>query len=510
MALGDLSMFSMRNKTTWVERIAGRLREQASAEDIINNTVFTVSDRRSVSTRKSWIRRLLPGRAGGSSTRAVLTAVMNVIHDVQVFGTEAGVEAIGVPFPHIIFLLGSSSAEFRFATEERVAELLRRDWNDLIDPLIELRVRMLVGEDTGAGEIVGYFGRGVFAPRHNERPLGRIDISANGAPSAEQPMLPGGIPAGLYRGQAALAFAAREQLAPAISLLLPDCSFLLRGATAFDPGTSPLCLECEVADAGSSTFRPLITAIEPPPQGYDAAFKVDTGDGHDLQIAVVEDDRASRMLSSPPEDMPYFAIVGIVAPQDRADLIVRRWWIDLDRDHNLVASAMRPRSMSIICDGNDVEGYDWNSSSRKAPTQLRLVEAQTPGGTISMLRVGAGAFGYLSPPESSMSVGFDESWATSRRGTKTASYDLDWLDFSGAVESPSLYAERLALNAGKSASGTVQIPGLDGRAVSNPGFLCRRPREQVFAAYWDGDWEDGTELIVGPLVLMVVNPEDHA
>lgn len=505
MALGDLSLLSIRDKTTWIERVVGQLRPQASAEDVINNTQFTVSVKPAGETSQGWFRRLLPRRARGISTRAPLTAVMNIIHDVQVFGTEAGVEAIGVPFPHIVFLLGSSSAEFRHATEERIAELLRQDWNDLIDPLVELRVRMLVGEDTGTGDIVGFFGRGVFAPRHNEKPVGRVDISVNGSASPEHPMLPGRIPAGLYRGQAALAFAAREQIAPAVSLLLPDCKFLLRGATALDPGISPLALECEVVDAASSTFRPLITAVEPPPRGYDAAFDVDCGDGNDLRIAVVQDDRPSRMLSSPPNENPYFEIVGIVAPQDRRDFVARRWWIDLDRDHNLVASAMRPRAMSIICEGNYVEGYDWNSSGRKASVQMRIVEAQAAGGSIPMLRAGSGALGYLRPPDVTAPVSFDEGWATSRSSAGMASFDLDWLDFAGAVESPSLYAERLAIHAGKVANGTVFIPGIEGRAASNATILCRRPNESVFAPNWNGDWEDGTEVIVGPLVLVVVN-----
>src|SRR5205814_1597820 len=93
---------------------------------------------------------------------------------------------------------------FRATAEDEIAEFLRKDWNDLIDPLIELRVRMFLGEDTGQKEIVGYFGRGIFAPRRNERPLGRIEIARLGAVSSDQPVLPGRNPAGFYRGQSAL------------------------------------------------------------------------------------------------------------------------------------------------------------------------------------------------------------------------------------------------------------------------------------------------------------------
>ena len=512
MALGDLSMFSMRNKTTWVERIVGQLTEEVSAEEIISHTQFTVPDRRTTGKSGGRIRRWLkPLRMTSASSGAPLTAVMNVIHDVQVFGTETGIEAIGVPFPHIIFLLGQASAEFRVATEERIAELLRKDWTDLIDPLIELRVRMLVGEDTGQREIVGYFGRGVFAPRHNERPLGHVEISAGDASSADKPTLPGGIPAGIYRGQAALVFSGTEHLAPAISMLLPDnCRFLLRGAGAFDSGSSPVCLECEVAGADPTAFRPLITPIEPPPAGYDAAFTVESSDGTNVQVSVVEDDRPSRLFAAPPEAPFCFAIVGIVEPQDRSDLIVRRWWIDLDRDQNLVASAMRPRCLSVICEGSEIEGYDWNSTGHKTLSRMRLVDVRTSGGTVSVLRNDAGAFGYLLPPPRAMSVGFDESWATSRRSADHVRYDLDWLDFSGAVETSSLYSERLGVHAARHASAAIQVPGLDGRPLPNPGFLARRPREQVFDSSWKGEWEDGTELIVGPFLLRIIDQEQQA
>jgi hypothetical protein len=518
VALGDLSTFSMRNRTPWVARIVGELAPEASAEDIVGRTPFTMPEvrpRRPGRGIFDWIRRglsrLRPARR--RPRRAALTAVMSVVHDVQVFGTETGIEAIGVPFPHLVFLVGTASAEFRSAIAERIAELLRRDWNDLIDPLIELRVRMLIGQDTGQREIVGYFGRGIFAPRPNERPIGRIEIVTSEGRSVDQPMLPGEIPAGLYRGQGALVFSGMEQITPAVSQLLPaNCRFLLRGSGQFDSGSSPLCLECEVASEDPSVFRPLITSVEPPPPGYDAVFRVEPGDGTGLDIKVIEDDRPSRLLDGPPADRFYFAIVGVVAPEEREDLVIRRWWVDLDRDRRLLASAMRPRSLSIVCEDGEIEGYDWFTSGRKTAVQARLTEIRISNGTRSVLRMDAGAFGYLRAPPRTLTIGFDDSWATSTPGAigNDARYQLDWLDFAGAAETPSLYAERLATCAAKEATGPLQVPGLDGRPLQNPGFRVRRPDSQTFEAFWNGTWEDGTELMVGPLVLKIVDREDQA
>jgi hypothetical protein len=500
-------MFSMRSKTIWVERILGEFKGDISAEEIISKTQFSIPAGHSITSVRDWFKRHIL-RQRSNDHRAALTAIMNAIHDVQVFGTETGIEAIGVPFPHIIFLVGSASAEFRMATEERVAELLRKDWNDLIDPLIDLRVRMLLGEDVGQHEIVGYFGRGVFTPRHNERPIGRIEISAVGSSSVDEPMLPGEIPAGLYRGQASLVFASAERFTPAVSSLLPNnCRFLLRGSSTFDSVQSPLFLECEVTNRDPSVFRPMIAPICPPPAPYDASFTVETDDGRVLQVNVIEDKRPSRLFADPPDSSVVFAIVGIVQPRDRPDMTVRRWWIDLDSNQKLIGSALRPRCWSIICEGDEIEQYDWKSSARTKPTQMRLVQTQSTAGAITLLRTNAGELGYLLPPPVAMTASFEDTSTISGRNIAHERFELDWLDFSGAVETSSLYAERLAVHASKQAAGPIRIPGLDGRPLPNPGFLAKRASSTTFDETWKGDWEHGSELIVGPLVLRIVVQE---
>ncbi len=512
MALGDLSTFSMLSRVTWVAKIVGELQPATTAEEIVAHTLFTMPDTAQGIARsglRGLLRRLVgsrrPASAGGR--RAALAAVMTVVHDVQVFGTEAGIEVIGVPFPHIIFMVGTPNAEFRALAEQRIAELLASDWNDLIDPLIELRVRMFLGQDTGQNEIVGFFGRGIFAPRRHERPIGRIEIAAVGSSSVDEPVLPGGIPAGLYRGQSGLVFSNSEKHTPAVSLLLPEnCRFLLRGSASFDEGESPMSLGCEMVGPDPGAFRPLITAEEPPPPGYDAVFKVEPGDGTALEIKVIEDERLSRLFAVPPPGRFYFAIMGIVAPQQRDDLVVRRWWIDLDRDRKLVSSALRPRAFSVVSEDDQLDGYDWSASGQRTRAPERLLTITTPEGEVSVIHAGAQSFGSLRPPPRAVTVSFDSTAGSARHGEEVV-YSFDWLDFAGAVETPSHYAERLAVSFAKQSHNPVRLPGLDGQAMENPGFRVRRPNAHAFEAVWTGVWEHETELIVGPLLLRVVDRE---
>jgi hypothetical protein len=503
MALGDISTFSIGSRRTWSERIVASMTAQRTPEEIVGSNLFQWTPADHTPPRR--FLRFGRNSVSAGSKKVSLTAVMNAVHDVQTYGTSYGIEEIAVPFPHVIFLTGFGTSESWFGAEQRIAELLRQQWQDLVDPLVELRVRLFVGQDTKSGDLLAFFGRGIFAPRRDERPIGRIEIMAPDGSASAEPRLPGGAPAGWYRGQAALAFSATEQLTPATCALLPaePCRLLLRGAGPGDPRTSPFVLDCEVAGDGCFPF-PIETTE--PPSGIDAAFKISLNDGHALQVLVTEDARPSRILAMPPADPYYFSIAAVLAPKDREGLTVARWWIDLDRDLHLVGSALRPRALSVVCEDDDIEAYDWSSPGRPAPAPARLADISIPSGTHKALWAAGSNFGYLRAPQRTVSAIFIDPSGFAQPGSRFdgAPWELDWLDFAGAAETASLYAERLGLCAHKEAKSLMMVPGFESGAISNPGFLSRDDEDEPFKERWDGEWRHGKQLVVGPLLLRII------
>ena len=504
MALGDISTFSIRGRKAWSERIAADMAGERTPEEIVSSALFSWTQMTAERPRRFFGFR--KQAASHQSKKVSLTAVMNIVHDAQIYGTSSGIEEISVPFPHVVLLTGFGGNESWLGTEDRIAELLKQQWQDLVDPLVELRVRFFVGQDTRSGELVAFFGRGIFAPRRDERCVGRVQIVAPDGSYSDEPKLPGGAPAGLYRGQAALAFSTMEALTPATCPLLPPqpCRFLLRGAVPGESRSSSFVLECELA--GEGHFPIPVEPVEPPP-GIDGAFKISLEDGRALQVLVTEDVRPSRLLRAPPDERFYFLIAGVLAPADTGDFVVARWWVDLDRDLRLVASAIRPRALSIVCEDDQIDAFDWSHPGRVAQAPARLIDIETPQGPRKALCAAGANFGYLRVPRRTARVNFGDNFGFLSDGLQTdeVPWQLDWLDFAGAAETRSLYAERLGNRALKEASSAATIPGLEDGTNKYSGVLARDGEAGPFADRWDGTWRHDRELIVGPLLLRVVD-----
>ena len=245
-----------------------------------------------------------------------------------------------------------------------------------------------------------------------------------------------------------------------------------------------------------------------PPEGCDASFAILRGVDPVAEISVVEDVRPSRLRRSAPKDRLSLEIVGFVAPTSGGDLEVERWWLDLDRSGYLVASALRPKSVSIVCDRATLYLYDWMQLAEGGRASARLRDVETPSGSRTVLWAEPGrGFGFLLPPDRQMPVTFSEPrHSPERAATSAMTYELDWLDFAGAAESASGYSERHAVLADQQFGGQVHFPGLLDPAGSVAGCLSRESAEQPFAARWEG-WKPAVELMIGSLVLRIVRPQ---
>jgi hypothetical protein len=521
MALGDPASIKMRESSCRVARASTVIaRDDLTPDDLLHRSAFVLASD-AAPARRSGVERVLAlltvpfGWLGLQMRRLLrrradtLIAIMTRVHDADFFGTSEGIETIAVPFPHLVFLTDTRSDHYRRYVQPEIEDRLGRRWRDLVDPLVGIRAFFLTGTDTGQREVVVYFGRGIFVPRPGERQIGKVEIKAVAGGMPQEPCLPGGTPAAFYRGQSALAFSPRESLAPATASLLPDepWVFYLHGND--DRRGPPFLLEAQSrAEDSSPSARPVVQPAETPPEGCDASFTILRGTDRVAEISVVEDARPSRLRRSAPKDRLALEIVGFVAPVSAGDLDVERWWLDLDRSGYLVASALRPKSVSIVCDGKALYLYDWMQLAEGGRVNARLRGVDTPRGSVTVLWSEPGrAFGFLFPPDRQMPVTFSEPrHSPERASTSPTTYELDWLDFAGAAESSSGYSERHAVLADQQFGGQLHFPGLLDPAGSVAGCLSRASAEQPFAARWEG-WKPAAELMIGSLVLRIVGPQ---
>jgi hypothetical protein len=213
-------------------------------------------------------------------------------------------------------------------------------------------------------------------------------------------------------------------------------------------------------------------------------------------VGVALDVRASRLMPDMPDDA-CFAIVAVMAPADTRTRAVDRWWLDLDRRNRLVASAMTWRATTVICTDGRLEVYDWRER-RFDRTQVSRFETQrvdVDGGRRSMLRrVDRQPFGFIAVPLRTIAASFDQRWWHHEL------WALDWVDFSGAVESPGGDIQRLAADA-QSTHGAIWMPGIATSPGDLAGVLSFDSGRGRFGTGWTGELVPDATFLVGPLVL---------
>ncbi|MGJ5088998.1 hypothetical protein ACQR06_26030 [Bradyrhizobium sp. HKCCYLRH1065] len=412
-------------------------------------------------------------------------------HDVGLQPTGAGLEAIGVPFPHAVLLLGKERFEYRVALEAAATAAFKKRWSNFVDPLVELRARAFVSNRLGEDEIALFFGTGIFAPRASERPVGRVEIHLAEAPAGAQPCFPDQTPAGLYRGQSSLSFSSSTDLTPATVDGLPVGSgiFCLRS----NPGgadKAPYVLDWQPGP-DVTAFRPAREAIDPSDPA-DALFRVTFPD-MTFDVLVIDDTRPSRLLHARPLDRG-FSIVGVLEPE-MGGRVPDRWWIDIDDGGRLIASGMRRAQRSLVCRRGTLTVWDWSAASAAAAHAVRLQTVETPDGERRVLMAPPGRpFGWLNAPDRCQPIAYTPG--------QPNMFELDWLDFAGAVEEVVGRADRLGawLHAQRSVG---LMPG-DERGQGDEALLVAAPSEAAFNRGSHAPWATGTRIICDQLLLEVV------
>ena len=192
-------------------------------------------------------------------------------------------------------------------------------------------------------------------------------------------------------------------------------------------------LELAVPGAGGSdeTRAVFTQSLEPQP-GIDKCWRIFTQDTY-FDVEVTADSRFSRLYRKPPAAGRYFEITGLRAPPDLR-MAVERWWIDLDTEFMLVGTALRRRAYSVVVEDGNLTFYDWSELDFDKGRAAAFRLARGSGGAIlrrSELSGTVSPFGYLAAPAAEMGARFEPEWS------QVSGYHLDWLDFSGAVETVS-------------------------------------------------------------------------
>jgi hypothetical protein len=132
----------------------------------------------------------------------------------------------------------------------------------------------------------------------------------------------------------------------------------------------------------------------------------------------------------------------------------------------LVASASVSVVKTIIFAGRVMETYQWRTNRFQIGADPAFfVEPCRIGGRDRAFvgRVDRKALGFLVPPASSRNVGFD--------GMTEGLFQLDWLDYSGAVEPVLGESVRLASASVSTLgdAGTAEVPSVEAAAKMEPG-----------------------------------------
>lgn len=439
-----------------------------------------------------------------TSPRQALVTAMATHYDIGLQPVKGGHEPIGIPFPHLLFLVGVDDPEYWMSVESEAVSSLNRRWANYVDPLVGFRVRAFVSKRVEQDAVVATFGTGIFAPMPGETAVGQVEIRSAGGHS-EIVQLPGGSAAGIYRGQTALAFSGKETICPATADLLADFPgvFCIRAATSVGTrrsggsgshGTSGYDLAWEPIGAVSSGFSP-IRSPALGPEGVDAAFTIEHPDvAESFEVHLTEDIRRSRLHRRPPVADIAFAVIGMIcpeAPNGRS----KSWWIDCDEDGALVATSLRKPRFSIVVRNGSLSFWDWRSPGASFRYPAFLKDVQTPKGECgAVFAPFSTPFGWLTIPDDGVRAEFTH--------TNGHGFEVDWLDFAGAVELGGGRAERLA----EWWQANIEAPSLPGRMPARDAadLLWQAPDAPGFGRGWDGRLDVGARFICGPFVLEVV------
>ena len=511
MAVGDPVDPAQIHDAQYLVRVLARPRRPlTSATSIANDPIFvaTGTDRR-LFPRRRGLRRLfrLPGsgrrRAGAQFS---LLAALNAAPDVQIYGTERfGLEAVAVPFGHVCIMADPAACDIGRFTNSAVRARIEGELGPFVDPMLGVRTALHVARDLGEGRILAFFGRSVFVPGPEDQPVGRVTVEGP-VPAPEQPSteprLPDNRPAGLYRGQAALGFARSTAIAPAICEALPDSpvAFILSGGEAdhdLEVVARDMTLGDEPGTPRSSLRLPIIRRV-PCEADEEAAFEVLSAERGErlVRVGATLDVRPSRLKAERTGEA-CFALVAIMAPADTRARVVDRWWIDLDRRDRLVASAMTGRATTVICTDDRLEVYDWRERhfDKTQISQFELQRTRTESGRRMMLRRTDGQpFGFIAAPPKTVAASFDQRW------WHHDLWALDWLDFAGAIETPSGDIRRLAADAAPD-NNALWMPGLTSAPNDLSAVVTLNADGSRFEPGWTGGLAPDATFLVGPLVL---------
>lgn len=479
MAIGDPIDIGRHPADTWVKRFDARNGKDAIQNDLLRDPLFEVDFPRSWFwnlwlamtlrlRRRGWGVGLRPERYGilGLADR------FNDVFRVGVGSAGAGVE---VPYAHLALVAGFALPKNREDVAGDVQLKLDSLWRQYLDPIVGMRVALYPDTERDDGRLSLFLGQGVFVPSPEERPIGRVEVTlAEGSAEPVEPTLPDGRPAGLYRGQSCLAMADSAERSPAICNLLDDpCHIYLLQfkhsnewrAERVSGGVHLLPLALDTI--GAHETRPDVRGVEPP-EGYDCAFEILRDGTHYLNVRVIRDIQGSALLNRrPPRADVAYEVIGLLAPDRRSfGRQIHRWWIDLDVEGRLIASASGTPAKTIIFAGGAAETYIWRTNRFQAGSDPGIVAEPCRIGDRDRTLVGRAdrsALGFLIPPATSRNVGFD--------GITHGLFQLDWLDYAGAVEPVLGEPVRLA---GASASaladtGTIQVPGAADASKLEPG-----------------------------------------
>lgn len=497
MAIGDPIDLGRRRTDTWIKRFDAPNGKDAIRSDMLRDSVFEVDFPR------SWfwnlwsavtLRLRRSGRGIGLRPERYgilgLADRFNDVFRVGVGSTGAGVE---VPYAHLALVAGFPLPINPEDVAGDIQMKLDSLWRQYVDPIVGVRVALYPDPERDDGRLSLFLGQGVFVPSPDEQPIGRVEVTlAEGSAEPIEPSLPDGRPAGLYRGQFCLAMADSAERSPAVCSLLDDrCHvYLLQfkqsnewRAERVSGGAHLLPVATDAI--GAHDTRPDVRGVEPP-EGYDCAFEILRDGAHHLNVRVIRDTQGSALLKhAPVKTNIAYEVIGLLAPDRRSfGRQIDRWWIDLDAEGKLIASASGTPAKTIIFADRTAETYLWRTNRFQAGSDPAFfIEPRRIGDRDRSMvgRVDRNALGFLIPPPVSRNVGFD--------GITRGLFQLDWLDFSGAVEPVLGEPVRLAAASASTLADltSARVPGIEDASKMEPGReffigpLCVRVSRQELA-----------------------------
>lgn len=382
-----------------------------------------------------------PGGRLSASEAMMLAPLPVTLHLPQ------GTETLNLAHNRVVFLCGVDGPcdpDLNPAIAETIAKSLRDALSGYFDESSGFRVCCLTSSKLKRHEIRMYVGRGAFAPRGGERPIGWLRLTPDadaatgvtlepllGDPDAADESLR---PAGIYRGQSGLSFGAEPGRLPAFlafgfPMAEPDLTFTLQPRAAAD-ATETDFVNLRFANRSGVRVRMQRTSAFPDEvdQSWILRFSGITKQPARLDLSL--DARAGRLHLRPPHT-PHMAIVALRVGHELTRGECRRVWFNLDSNNRLIASPLRSRFSSLVynIDSGVRWLYNWvefDDAPRVGRESFR--ERTTGTGEVEIYRRDGMDLGYLALPATERPVLFSDPTAAAD------AYLLDWLDEVGAVE----------------------------------------------------------------------------